>query len=81
MEHRHLNGQNLSRAAIDDIISRGKLADWVELRQAAFNDHLVCEKIEKICSAKVRNPYEQRYHFWFYYLALKKRSGLWAIDQ
>lgn len=39
MQHRHLNHQRFSLAAIDDIIARGKWADWVELRAAALPIH------------------------------------------
>lgn len=32
MLHRHLTHQQLTLAAIDDVIARGKHADWAELR-------------------------------------------------
>jgi hypothetical protein len=34
MQHGHLNHQRFSLAAIDDVVSRGKWQDWVDLRQA-----------------------------------------------
>ena len=33
MEHRHLNHQRYTLAAIDDVIARGKWDDWAALRQ------------------------------------------------
>jgi hypothetical protein len=37
MIHRHLNHQELSLAAIDDVIGRGKRKDWEDLRLAAHH--------------------------------------------
>ena len=34
MRHRHLNHQRYTLAAIDDVITRGRWADWVALRRA-----------------------------------------------
>ena len=38
MIHRHLNHQELSLAAIDDVISRGKRKDWEDLRLAVLDN-------------------------------------------
>ena len=68
MFHRHLNeGQNPSLAAIDDIIDRGGVADWRELKARADVDSSLIEKILRVCAAKVADPYAQRYHLWNYY--------------
>ncbi len=67
MVHRHLNHQELTLAAIDDVISRGKRKDWEELRQAALGDPLFLKKILQVCRAHVADPYAQRYHFWKHY--------------
>ncbi len=67
MLHRHLNHQQLTLAAIDDVIARGKRRDWAELRKAALQDRAVLEKILHVCRAHVSDPYAQRYHFWKYY--------------
>lgn len=67
MEHRHLNHQNYTLAAIDDVIARGKRRDWAELRHAALNDRVVMEKIPRVCKAHLTDPYAQRYHFWNQY--------------
>ena len=67
MEHRHLNHQELTLAAIDDIISRGKRSDWEELRRAALANPVFFQKILQICKAHIADPYAQRYHFWSHY--------------
>jgi hypothetical protein len=69
MEHRHLNHQEFTLAAIDDVIARGKRRDWAELRQAALNDPAVMAKIRRVCQAHIVDPYAQRYHFWNQYAA------------
>jgi len=38
MQHRHLNHQRLTLAAIDDLIARGRWDDWAALRQAVLAD-------------------------------------------
>ncbi len=67
MVHRHLNHEQLTLAAIDDLIARGKRRDWAELRQAAHADRSLFEKIFRVCRAHTRDPYQQRYHFWKHY--------------
>ncbi|MDR2302580.1 MAG: hypothetical protein LBF38_11140 [Deltaproteobacteria bacterium] len=68
MEHRHLEGENFSLESIDDIISRGKWDDWVELREKALSDPSVLDDIAHICANFISDPYEQRYHFWMNYV-------------
>lgn len=67
MIHRHLNHQRFTLAAIDDVISRGRLRDWADLRRAVLADPAVAEKIQRVCSARIIDPYAQRYHFWMHY--------------
>ena len=67
MKHRHLNHQDLTLAAIDDLIGRGKRKDWAELRYTALHDRLIMEKVLRICQARTADPYAQRYHFWKQY--------------
>lgn len=67
MLHRHLNHQEYTLAAIDDIIGRGKRKDWADLRRAALDDKIIMEKILRVCGAYIRDPYAQRYYFWKYY--------------
>jgi hypothetical protein len=54
MEHRHLIGDSLSLAAIDDIIERGRRSDWARLGQAALGDggDEIVRKIERLCAAR-----------------------------
>jgi hypothetical protein len=68
MLHRHLNHEKLTLAAIDDVIARGKQVDWADLRQAALADRTIMEKIERVCAARVADPYAQRYYFWMRYV-------------
>ncbi len=67
MLHRHLNHQQFTLAAIDDVIARGKRRDWAELRRAALEDRAVLEKVRRVCRAHITDPYAQRYHFWMQY--------------
>ena len=67
MQHRHLNHQRLTLAAIDDVISRGRWQDWAELRRAALQDLTLLEKVQRICKPRISDPYAQRYHFWMHY--------------
>ena len=81
MEHRHLNHQRFTLAAIDDVIARGKWQDWAELRRAALAEPAVLEKIRRVCAARIepsageregpaprkKEPYAQRHHFWMHW--------------
>jgi hypothetical protein len=67
MQHRHLNHEQYTLAAIDDVIARGNRRDWAELRRAALQDRAVLEKVWRICQAHIADPYAQRYHFWKLY--------------
>lgn len=67
MEHRHLNHQNLTLAAIGDIIGRGQRKDWAALRTALLADNTVREKVLRVCQEHIHDPYVQRYHFWNHY--------------
>ena len=67
MQHRHLNHQEFTLAAVDDIIRRGGWRDWVELRRAAHRDRAVLARIARFCSAMPgRKDQEgaQRIAFW-----------------
>jgi hypothetical protein len=67
MEHRHLNHQRLTLAAIDDVISRGKWNDWASLRRAVLSDVAVLAKVEQVCRSRLPDAHAQRYHFWMHY--------------
>jgi len=68
MLHRHITSVGYSSAAIDDIISRGSLRDWVEMRDAALADSEIMQRIGRIARAWAIDPYEQRYHLWMPYV-------------
>jgi hypothetical protein len=68
MLHRHLNdGVGYILPAIDDVIGRGKRADWARLRSAALKDPGLMKDILRIALAHAADPYAQRYHFWRQY--------------
>ena len=68
MQHRHLNHQRFTLAAIDDVIRRGRWDDWAELRRAALEDRALLDKIEHVCAHCVVDPRAQRHHFWMNYV-------------
>lgn len=68
MQHRHLTHQDLTLAAIDDVISRGNWQDWVALRLAALNNQVTLDKVARVCQAHIADAYAQRYHFWHHYV-------------
>ena len=67
MLHRHLNHQQYTLAALDDVIDRGKREDWAQLRSVALEDRAIMEKILRVAYAHAQDPYAQRYHFWRQY--------------
>ena len=75
MKPRHIEtSKQYSSAAIDDIIERGRLADWHELREAADKDSVIIDKILRICKARCVDPYAQRYHLWRLYAEQHRSS-------
>ena len=78
MLHRHLNHEEYTLAAIDDVIGRGKRKDWADLRKAALADRVIMEKVLRVSIAQGKDPYEQRYRFWRYYAERKLRSKWYA---
>jgi hypothetical protein len=67
MQHRHLNHQEYTLAAVDDVIGRGGRQDWADLRRAALAEKALFGKILRVCQAHTVDPYAQRYHFWKQY--------------
>jgi len=67
MIHRHLNHQELSLAAIDDVIARGKRKDWEDLRLAVLANPEFLAKVQQVCRARIADPRAQRHHFWMHY--------------
>jgi len=68
MQHRHLNHDRLTPAAIDDIIARGKREDWAELGRALKLDPNLRPIIRRVAAARIDDPYAQRYHAWYNYV-------------
>lgn len=66
MQHRHLNHQRFTLAAIDDVIRRGRWRDWAELRHAVLKDKALLDKIERVCAHCP--PHAQRHRFWLHYV-------------
>jgi hypothetical protein len=67
MQHRHLNHQEFTLAAVDDVIRRGDWRDWVLLRRAAHRDGEVLARIQRICATDAASPPQegsQRLGFW-----------------
>ena len=67
MQHRHLNHQEFTLAAVDDIIRRSGSRDWVLLRRAAHRDGAVLARIQRLCGAAASTPPQegaQRINFW-----------------
>jgi len=75
MLHRHLNHERLTTAAIDNVIDCGKWSDWRDLRLSALGDPGVLAKIERVCAARVSDPYAQRHHFWMNYAKAHKTTA------
>lgn len=71
MLHRHLNHDEYTIAAIDDVIARGKRADWLSLQQALLAKPVLKEKILLACQGHLSDPYEQRYRLWKLYTEQK----------
>jgi hypothetical protein len=68
MKHRHLNHEDFTLAAIDDIIGRGLLADWDDLRVALARQPELRDKVLRVCDPHLGDPYAQRYFFWKRYV-------------
>ena len=60
MQHRHLNHQDFTLAAIDDIIGNGGRRDWSMLRRAALDNRNILNDVLRICasSSKVSRQLE-----------------------
>ena len=75
MLHRHLNHSEWTLAAIDDVVARGQLEDWKELRDAAASQPEIQERILRVCKPHLSDPYAQRYHFWNLYVRKELASA------
>lgn len=71
MKHRHIDTQEFTLAAIDDIITRGGHQDWLELRDAINLSPEIAAKVKKICEHFI-DLNDQNYNFWLGYLEYMK---------
>ncbi len=69
MRHRHLSDDTLTAAAIDDIVARGSMADWIRLRDAIRADAALARRTSEIARAAVEHDRDQRRLFWAMYAA------------
>lgn len=68
MVHRHISGDKvLSSVAVDDIIDRGRRADWAFLRDAMRGDAELVDRVRRICAAHMHDAFDQKYHLWNLY--------------
>ncbi|MBI4625931.1 MAG: hypothetical protein HY736_22260 [Verrucomicrobia bacterium] len=75
MRHRHLNHQDFTLAAIDDIIGRGQRPAWEALRSALILQPEIREKVLRVCAAHIADPAAQRYHFWNCYARARQEAS------
>lgn len=76
MRHRHLNHEGYTLAAIDDVIARGRWADWADLRRAVrAGGPPVLERVERVCRAHAGDPGAQRHHFWMHYVQARREHA------
>lgn len=64
MEHRHLDSPGYTLAAIDDVIARGSLGDWIELDAAAASDARIGDKIRTVVMARSDDESSINHDFW-----------------
>jgi len=69
MLDRHLNHQQFTLAAIDDVIVRGRWQDWADMRRAVLCSPELMQKVVQVCRSNLDDDYAQRYHFWMIYAA------------
>ena len=69
MKHRHLDHEELTVAAIDDIIERGGNQAWAELCDAVLADADVRERTHRIATVRTeQDSRAQRFSFWKHYV-------------
>ena len=76
MRHRHLDHERYSLAAIDDVIARGRWADWADLRRAIRADPSLVDRVERVCRVGVRSTAAQRHDFWLHYVRAYRRRDV-----
>lgn len=76
MQHRHLNTREYSLAAIDDIITRGNMCDWIEMRDALQQCPALADDVRKVCThgVQMEEADTMRYAFWLVFLERAPRA-------
>ena len=69
MQHRHLQDPGYTLTAIDDVIERGSLKDWVELADAGDVNGSILDGIRTIVAARDGDQSTIGHDFWRVYLA------------
>ena len=68
MQHRHLAPESLTgtltAAAIDDIITRGAMADWIALRDRVRADRDLAHRTASLARAAMEDERDIRRRFW-----------------
>lgn len=64
MQHRHIAPTTLTAAAIDDIIARGAMADWIALRDRVRADPALARRTASLASAAMEDEGDIRRRFW-----------------
>lgn len=76
MRHRHLTDDaGFCSPAVDDIISRGLLQDWIGLRDAVMENPQLLDVIEKVCLAFADDPSAQRHRFWLNHVNFRRGTA------
>jgi hypothetical protein len=58
----------MTLAAVDDIIVRGQMGDWLKLRKAVLADRALAKKVLDLGKVRREDMYShQRYAFWVHY--------------
>ena len=64
MLNHHITPDEISVAAVDEIVKRGSLEDWCELRAAALSDPEVLAKLEHVARSRTGDRSAARCFFW-----------------
>jgi hypothetical protein len=84
MRHRHIETNEYTLTAIDDVIERGLLRDWLELRNAIRSSVVIADSVKRVCEHQKSCPdFPSRYIFWSNFLdSLKtRRRAIGKIKQ
>lgn len=54
MKHRHLNHEGFTLAAIEDVLARGNVPDWMPLLMAIRHEPFgeIARRVERVCEAR-----------------------------